>query len=77
MRPMVAGDWVRASCPRQPVPSAFVTFLIKASVEPAILEGKATTVISSPVLRESLVMPSAIIEVKEAISPTHCVVFPF
>ncbi len=32
--------------------------------------------ISSPVLRESLVIPSPIIEVTDAISPTHCLTFP-
>src|SRR2546428_2714379 len=58
------------------VPSAFVIFLIRASVEPATFDGKERTVISSPGLRESLVIPSAIIEVTEAISPTHCMVFP-
>src|SRR5436190_4629067 len=58
------------------VPSAFLIVLIQASVEPGFIDGHAMTSISSPCLSESLVSPSAIIDVTDASSPTQCVTSP-
>src|ERR1700757_3814855 len=58
------------------LPSAALIVLIQASCEPGIIDGQAIISTSCPGFRESFVMPSAIILVTEASSPTHCLVSP-
>src|SRR5215471_12387954 len=59
------------------LPSAALMVLIQASCEPGIIDGQAITSTSCPGFRESFVIPSAIMLVTEASSPTHCLVSPF
>src|SRR5215831_12714683 len=59
------------------LPSAALMVLIQASCEPGIIDGQAITSTSCPGFKESFVIPSAIMLVTEASSPTHCLVSPF